>query len=45
MSYTYGVVHALVECEDCDWNTEAIKMLRLFLRFMLKDMDIGYLGS
>jgi len=25
MSYTYGVVHAVVECEDCDWKTGSYK--------------------
>lgn len=25
MSYHYGVIHAVVECEDCDWTTESYK--------------------
>jgi len=25
MSYTYGVVHAIVKCEDCDWGSESYK--------------------
>lgn len=25
MSYTYGVIHAVVECEDCDWETCSYK--------------------
>lgn len=25
MSYSYGVIHAIVECEDCDWRTESYK--------------------
>jgi len=25
MKYSYGVVHAVVECEDCDWTTESYK--------------------
>jgi len=25
MSYSYGVVHAVVQCEDCDWHTESYK--------------------
>ena len=25
MSYSYGVVHAVVHCEDCDWTTESYK--------------------
>lgn len=25
MRYSYGVVHAIVECEDCDWRTESYK--------------------
>jgi hypothetical protein len=25
MKRTYGVVHALVECEDCDWTTGSYK--------------------
>jgi len=25
MKYTYSVVHALVECEDCGWTTESYK--------------------
>ena len=25
MSYSYGVIHAFVECEDCDWTTESYK--------------------
>jgi hypothetical protein len=25
MSYSYGVVHAVVWCNDCDWKTESYK--------------------
>ena len=25
MKYSYGVVHAIVECEDCGWRTESYK--------------------
>jgi len=25
MSYHYGVVHAVVTCEDCDWETQSYK--------------------
>jgi hypothetical protein len=25
MKYSYGVVHAVVRCEDCDWETESYK--------------------
>ena len=25
MSYSYGVIHAIVECEDCEWTTESYK--------------------
>ena len=25
MKYSYGVVHAVVECEDCDWKTYSYK--------------------
>ena len=25
MSYAYGVVHAIVQYEDCDWHTESYK--------------------
>jgi len=25
MKYTYSVVHAIVQCEDCDWHTESYK--------------------
>jgi hypothetical protein len=24
-TYFYGVVHAVVECEDCDWKTTSYK--------------------
>ena len=24
-TYTYGVIHGLAECEDCDWKTESYK--------------------
>lgn len=23
--YSYGVGHAIVECEDCDWKTQSYK--------------------
>lgn len=25
MKYSYGVVHAIVQCDDCDWNTCSYK--------------------
>lgn len=25
MTYSYGVVHAIVECEDCDWTASSYK--------------------
>lgn len=25
MKHHYGVVHAIVNCEDCDWNTSSYK--------------------
>jgi len=25
MSYSYGVVHGIAHCEDCDWGTESYK--------------------
>ena len=25
MKYSYGVVHAIVECLDCDWSTQSYK--------------------
>lgn len=25
MSYNYGVVHAIVKCDDCDWETFSYK--------------------
>jgi len=25
MKYRYGVVHARVKCEDCEWTTESYK--------------------
>jgi hypothetical protein len=25
MSYTYGVVYGIAECEDCSWGTESHK--------------------
>lgn len=25
MKYTYSVIHAFVECEDCDWETSSYK--------------------
>jgi len=25
MKYSYGVIAAIVECEDCDWTTESYK--------------------
>jgi hypothetical protein len=25
MKYSYGVVHALVKCEDCGWETNSYK--------------------
>jgi len=25
MKYHYGVVHAVVQCEDCEWHTESYK--------------------
>ena len=25
MKYFYGVVHAVVNCEDCDWETSSYK--------------------
>jgi len=25
MKYWYAVVHAIVECEDCDWRSESYK--------------------
>lgn len=25
MKYSYGVVHAVVQCDDCDWYTKSYK--------------------
>lgn len=25
MKYHYGVIHAVVKCEDCDWETSSYK--------------------
>ena len=25
MKYSYGVIHAIVRCEDCDWKTTSYK--------------------
>jgi len=25
VKYSYGVVHAIVDCEDCEWETESYK--------------------
>ena len=25
MGYSYGVVHGLAECKDCDWKTDSYK--------------------
>jgi len=25
MKYSYGVVHGIAECEDCEWRTESYK--------------------
>jgi len=25
MKYSYGVVHAIVECDDCEWKTFSYK--------------------
>lgn len=25
MKYSYGVIHALVKCDDCDWETQSYK--------------------
>jgi hypothetical protein len=25
MKYSYGVIHAIVRCEDCDWKTGSYK--------------------
>jgi len=25
MSYEYGVTHAIVNCDDCDWKTQSYK--------------------
>ena len=25
MDYSYGVVHGVAECLDCDWHTESYK--------------------
>jgi hypothetical protein len=25
MSYGYGVIHAVVECEDCEWKSTSYK--------------------
>jgi len=25
MSYYYGVIHAIVHCEDCAWSTDSYK--------------------
>ena len=25
MKYSYGVINAFVECEDCEWKTESYK--------------------
>ena len=24
-TYSYGVIHAIVQCEDCEWHTESYK--------------------
>lgn len=25
MSYSYGVVHGIAQCDDCDWQTDSYK--------------------
>jgi hypothetical protein len=25
MKYSYGVVHGMAECEDCEWRTDSYK--------------------
>ena len=25
MKYSYGVIHAIVECRDCNWETQSYK--------------------
>jgi hypothetical protein len=47
MSYSYGVIHAFVECEDCGWTTESYKNAQAIAKIHAKKYGhkvVGELG-
>lgn len=47
MKYSYGVIHAFVKCEDCDWETGSYKNAQAIAKIhaqKYKHKIIGDLG-
>ena len=47
MCYSYGVIHAFVECEDCGWTTESYKNAQAIAKIHAKRYGhrvVGELG-
>ena len=45
MEYSYGVVHAFVECEDCDWKTESYKNAQAIAKIHAKTHKHRVMGE
>ncbi len=45
MKYFYGVVHAIVECKDCDWTTSSYKNAQALAAKHARKYDHEVLGE
>ena len=45
MSYTYGVVHGVAQCQDCDWHTESYKNAQAIAKIHAKKYKHNVLGE
>ena len=45
MKYSYGVVHAVVECEDCDWKTASYKNAQAIAKIHARKYGHKVLGE
>jgi len=45
LKYSYGVIHAIVECEDCDWTTNSYKNAQAIAKIHAKRYGHRVLGE
>lgn len=45
MRYSYGVIHAVVWCEDCDWKTESYKNAQAIAKIHAKRYGHRVMGE